>query len=302
VSRFAFVDRERARYPVNLLCALLRVSRSGYYAWAGRGPSTRRLADEVLAEQIRGFHTASRCTYGAPRIHDDLRDAGVRVGRKRVARIMREHGLEGVHRRSWRHATTADPAAQPAPDLLDRDFTATAPNQKWVADVTYVPTVAGWLYLAVVLDVFSRRVVGWAMDTHRKTRLVCDAVAMAVANRGGAEAGVVAGVIHHSDRGGEYTSRDLQIALRGCGALASMGSVADCFDNSMAEAFFATLETELFWVQPHRRFTTHRDAKLAIFDYVEVFYNRQRRHTSIGSIPPVTFEARHADHPGRLAA
>jgi putative transposase len=298
VSRFAFVDRERARYPVNLLCRLLSVSRSGYYAWGCRGPSRRRLADGVLAERIRGFHTASRCTYGAPRIHDDLRDAGIRVGRKRVARIMREHGWQGAHRRSWRHATIADPAAAPAPDLLDRNFHATAPNQKWVADVTYVPTVMGWLYLAIVLDVFSRRVIGWAMDTHRKTRLVCDAVAMAVATRGGQ----VAGVIHHSDRGGEYTSRDLEIALRQCGALASMGSVADCFDNSMAEAFFATLETELFWAQPHRRFTTHRDAKLAIFDYLEVFYNRQRRHTSIGSTAPVTFEARYADHPDVLAA
>jgi putative transposase len=226
VSRFAFVDRERACYPVNLLCSLLRVSRSGYYAWRDRPPSARAVADEVLTEQIKGFHDASRRTYGAPRIHDDLRDAGVKVGRKRVARLMRANGLQGVHRRSWRHATKADPAAVPAPDLLERDFTASAPNQKWVADVTYVPTVAGWLYLAVVLDVFSRRIIGWSMDTHRKTRLVCDAVAMAVAARGGQ----VAGVIHHSDRGGEYTSRDLELALRGCGALPSMGSVADCYD------------------------------------------------------------------------
>jgi putative transposase len=291
VTRFGFVDREKARYPVNLLCRLVKVSRSGYYAWAKRPPSRRNLADEVLAEQIHGFYTASRRTYGAPRIHDDLRDAGVQVGRKRVARIMRERDWQGVHRRSWRHVTTADPAAAPAPDLLDRDFTATAPNQKWVADVTYVPTVMGWLYLAVVLDVFSRRIVGWSIDTSRKTRLVCDAVAMAVTNRGG----TVAGVIHHSDKGAEYTSRDLELALRRCGALPSMGSVADCFDNSMAEAFFATLETELFWAQPRRRFDSHREAKLAIFDYIEVFYNRQRRHTSIGSIPPITLEARRAD-------
>ncbi|CAN5598048.1 hypothetical protein BH18ACT8_BH18ACT8_14870 [soil metagenome] len=297
MSRFCFVDRERVHYPVNLVCELLKVSRSGYYAWATRGPSRRKLADEVLAEQIAGFYRASRNTYGAPRIHDDLVDAGVRVGRKRVARIMRERGWQGVHRRSWRHATKADPAAVPAPDLLERDFTATAPDQKWVADVTYVPTVVGWLYLAVVLDVFSRRVLGWSMDAQRKTRLVCDAVAMAVANRGGH----VAGVIHHSDRGGEYSSRELEIALRSSGALPSMGSVADCYDNSMAEAFFATLETELFWAQPHRRFESHREAKLAIFDYLEVFYNRQRRHTSIGSIPPVTFETRHADGPGLAA-
>lgn len=297
MSRFAFVDREKACYPVNLLCRLLKVSRSGYYAWTSRAPSTRAVADEVLTEQIKGFYEASRRTYGAPRIHLDLIDAGVHVGRKRVARLMRVKGWQGAHRRSWRHFTKANPAAVPAPDLLGRDFTATAPNQKWVADVTYVPTVEGWLYLAIVLDTFSRRILGWSMDTHRKTQLVCDAVAMAVANRGGK----VAGVIHHSDRGGEYTSRDLEQQLRRCGALPSMGSVADCYDNSMAESFFATLETELFWTQPHRRFDSHRDAKLGLFDYIEVFYNRQRRHTSIGGIAPVTFETRHADTVGLAA-
>jgi putative transposase len=298
VTRFRFVDQERAVYPVNLLCRLLKVSRSGYYAWRQRPPSARRLADEVLAEQIRGFHLASRGTYGAPRIHADLADAGVRVGRKRVARIMRENGLEGVHRRGWRHGTTQrDLDARPAPDLLDRDFTATAPDQKWVADVTYVPTVQGWLYLAIVLDVFSRRIVGWSMDTHRKTQLVVDAVTMAVVNRGGR----AAGVIHHSDQGGEYSSRDLELALRRHGLLASMGSVGDAYDNSMAEAFFATLETELFWRQPRRRFDSHRHARLEIFDYIETFYNRSRRHTSIGSIAPVEFELRHGITAGMAA-
>lgn len=297
MTRFHFIDTEKAHYPVNLLCRLLTVSRSGFYAWSRRPPSARAVADEVLAEQIRRFWDASRKTYGAPRILLDLKDADINVGQKRVARLMRANGWQGVHRRSWKHATKADPAAVPAPDLLDRDFTATAPNQKWVADVTYVPTVMGWLYLATVLDVFSRRVIGWSMDTHRKTQLVCDAVSMAVANRGGK----VAGVIHHSDRGGEYTSRDLERELRRCGAFASMGSVADCYDNSMAESLFATIETELFWAQPHRRFESHRDAKLALFDYLEVFYNRQRRHTSIGGIPPVTFENRHAETFGLAA-
>lgn len=286
MSRFHFIDQERASYPVNLLCRLLKVSRSGFYAWRGRPPAARQVADEVLTEQIRGFHAASRGTYGAPRIHADLVDAGIRVGRKRVARLMRRAGLQGVHRRGWRHATRRDPDARPAPDLLDRDFTATAPDQKWVADVTYVPTVAGWLYLAVVVDVFSRRVVGWSMDTNRKTQLVVDALLMAVANRGG----TVAGVIHHSDQGGEYTSRDLELALRRHDALASMGSVGDAYDNSMVESFFATLETELFWAQTGRRFDSHRHAKLAIFDYLETFYNRRRRHTSIGNIAPITFE------------
>lgn len=293
MTRFRLVERERASYPVNLLCRCLKVSRSGFYAWAKRPPS----ADEVLTEQIRAFHNQSRCTYGAPRINDDLRDAGLHVSTKRVARLMRNAGLQGVHRRSWRHATKQNPARVPAPDLLDRDFTATGPNQKWVADVTYVPTVAGWLYLATVLDAFSRRIVGWSIDAHRKTQLVCDAVKMAIANRGGQ----VAGVIHHSDRGGEYTSGDLERALRKSGILASMGSVADCFDNSMAESFFATLETELFWAQPYRRFESHRDARLAVFDYIETFYNRQRRHTAIGSIPPVTYETRHAAQTGVAA-
>ncbi len=286
MSRFHFIDQERAWYPVNLLCRLLKVSRSGFYAWRGRPPSARQVADEVLTEQIRGFHKASRATYGAPRIHADLADAGIRVGRKRVARLMRQAGLQGVHRRGWRNTTRRDPDAGPAPDLLGRDFTATAPDQKWVADVTYVPTVAGWLYLATVLDTFSRRIVGWSMDTHRKTQLVVDAVAMAVTNRDGH----VAGVIHHSDQGGEYTSRDLEVALRRHGVAASMGSVGDCFDNAMAESFFATLETELFWAQPGRRFDSHRHARLEIFDYIETFYNRRRRHTSIGNIAPVTFE------------
>jgi putative transposase len=223
VSRFAFIDREKAHYPISLLASLLKVSRSGYYAWASRPPSKRAVADGVLTEQITRFHEASRRTYGAPRIHLDLAEAGVHVGRKRVARLMRAAGLEGVHRRAWRHGTKQKPEAVPAPDLLNRDFTASAINQKWVADVTYVPTTAGWLYLAIVLDAYSRRIIGWSMDANRKTELVCAAVAMAVANRGGQ----VAGVIHHSDRGGEYTSDDLERALRKAGALPSMGSVAD---------------------------------------------------------------------------
>lgn len=279
------------------MCRLLKVSRSGFYAWAKRQPSPRSVSDEVLTAQIVRFHQLSRHTYGAPRIRLDLADAGVCVGVKRVARLMRKAGIAGVHRRSWRHATKQDPTAEPAPDRLDRDFTATGPDQKWVADVTYVPTIMGWLYLATVMDVYSRRIVGWSMDSHRKTQLVCDALAMAVANRGGK----VAGVIHHSDRGGEYTSRDLELALRQSGVLSSMGSVADCYDNAMAESFFATLETELFWAQPLRRFETHREAKLAIFDYIETFYNRYRRHTSIGGISPVSFENRYAAENGVAA-
>lgn len=195
---------------MSLLCRLLEVSRSGYYAWTRRAPSKRQLADEVLAEQIKGFHEASRKTYGAPRIWLALRDADVHVGRKRVARLMRANGWQGVHRRSWgtpRGRTRTRCRRRTCwRGTSPRRGAATAPSQKCVADVTYVPTVAGWLYLATVLDVFSRRIVGWSMDSHRKTQLVCDAVSMAVANRGGQ----VAGVVHHSDHGGEYSSRDLE--------------------------------------------------------------------------------------------
>jgi putative transposase len=231
VTRYAFVDREKAHHDVRMLCRLVKVSRSGYYAWAkGRLASKRVLADEVLVEQIRTVHERSRGTYGAPRVHAELAEDGIRVGRKRVARLMRGQGLAGVSRRRWRvGCTQRDTAAALAPDLVSREFVADRPDELWVADVTYVPTLAGWLYLAVVLDVFSRRVVGWSMSGNRKTQLVVDAVTMAVARRGGD----VAGVIHHSDHGGEYSSHDLERALRRAGIVASMGSVGDCYDNGL---------------------------------------------------------------------
>ena len=290
MTRFAFVDREKALYDVTVLCQLLKVSRSGFYAWLSRPKSTRALADEVLTGQIREAFNANRKVYGSPRIHTELADAGVRVGRKRIARLMREAEIVGCHRRKRSYSITKqDPQAQSAPDLVDRKFVATRPNQLWVADVTYVPTVQGWLYLACVTDVFSRMVLGWSMASHRKTDLVVDAVTMAVQRRGGH----VPGVIHHSDRGGEYTSHALERELRRHHALASMGSVADCYDNALAESLFATLECELFDQQPGGRFETRRQAKLAVFDYLEAFYNPRRRHSALGQISPATFEARH---------
>jgi putative transposase len=290
VTRFAFIDREKAHHDVAALCRLLKVSRSGFYAWLSRPPSARALADEVLTVQIRAAFDDNRRVYGAPRIHAELADAGVQVGRKRVARLMRQAELVGCHRRKRSFSITrADPRAEAAPDRVDRRFVASAPNQLWVADVTYVPTVQGWLYLACVTDVFSRMVIGWSMASHRKTDLVVDAVTMAVHHRGGH----VPGVIHHSDRGGEYSSHALERQLRRHGALASMGSVADCFDNALAESVFATLECELFDQQPGGRFTTRREAKLAVFDYLETFYNPRRRHSALGHIAPATFEARH---------
>ena len=290
MTRFAFIDREKAHHDVTVLCRLMKVSRSGFYAWLSRPKSPRALADEVLTEQIREAFNANRKVYGSPRIHTELTDDGIHVGRKRIARLMRQDGIVGCHRRKRSFSITKqDPKAEAAPDRVDRKFVATRPNQLWVADVTYVPTVQGWLYLACVTDVFSRMVVGWSMASHRKTDLVVDAVTMAVSRRGGQ----VPGVIHHSDRGGEYSSHALERELRRHGALASMGSVADCFDNALAESLFATLECELFDQQAGGRFATRREAKLAVFDYLEAFYNPRRRHSSLGQISPAEFEARH---------
>jgi putative transposase len=294
VTRFTFVDREKALYAVAVLCRLLKVSRAGYYAWVARPPSAREVADDVLTTQIQDAFDANRKVYGSPRIHAELADADVHVGRKRVARLMREAEIVGCHRRRHKLGTTRqNPNAAAAPDLVDRQFAATAPNQLWVADVTYVPTVQGWLYLACVTDVYSRMVLGWSMASHRKSDLVVDAVTMAVHRRGGK----VPGVIHHSDRGGEYTSHQLERELRRHGALASMGSVADCFDNALAESVFATLECELFDQQPGGRFNSRHEAKLAVFDYLETFYNPRRRHSAIGQISPAAFEKHYAESP-----
>ncbi len=290
MTRFAFIDREKALYDLTVLCRLLKVSRSGFYAWLRRPLSARAIADQVLTEQIRAAYDDNRQVYGSPRIHAELADAGVRVGKKRVARLMRKAEIVGCHRRKRSFSITKqNPKAEAAPDLVDRKFIATRPNQLWVADVTYVPTVEGWLYLACVTDVFSRLIVGWSMASHRKTGLVVDAVTMAVVRRGGH----VPGVIHHSDRGGEYTSHQLERELRRHGALASMGSVADCFDCALAESAFATLECELFDSQPGGRFQTRRDAKLAVFDFLETFYNPRRRHSALGMRSPLAFEAAH---------
>lgn len=290
MTRFAFVDQEKALYAVTVLCSLLKVSTSGYYAWVSRPPSKRRVADAVLTVQIQEAFDANRKVYGSPRIYAELVDADVHVGRKRVARLMRAAGIVGCHRRKHKLGITQqNPNASAAPDLVDRKFTATAPNQLWVADVTYVPTVQGWLYLACVTDVYSRMILGWSMASHRKSDLVVDAVTMAVHRRGGK----VAGVIHHSDRGGEYTSHQLERELRRHGALASMGSVADCYDNAMAESLFATLECELFDQQPGGRFNSRHEAKLAVFDYLETFYNPRRRHSALGQIAPAIYEAKH---------
>ena len=239
MTRFAFIDREKACYDVTVLCRLLQVSRSGFYAWLRRAPSPRAVADQVLTEQIRTAFDDNRRVYGAPRIHAELTDAGVHVGRKRIARLMRQAGIVGCHRRKRSFSiTTQNPKAAPAPDLVDRKFVATSPNQLWVADVTYVPTVQGWLYLACVTDVFSRLVLGWSMASHRKTDLVVDAVTMAVHRRGGH----VPGVIHHSDRGGEggfkWSSQHLDLG----GADGQACRVDDGVDRAVADEVAGSTE------------------------------------------------------------
>ena len=251
----------RANYPIATLCRVLAVSASGYYAWLLRPPSARRVIDEVLLERIHAIHKKSRGTYGAPRIHAELVDEGWRIGRKRVARLMHEAGLEGVSRRKWISTTQRRPDARPAPDLVKRDFTADKPDQLYVADITYIPTWAGFLFFAVVLDVCTRRVVGWAMANHLRTELVLDALNMALQQR------QPANVIHHSDQGTQYTSIAFGRRCKQAGVRPSMGSVGDCYDNAMCESFFATLECELI---DRTTFRTHAEAKLAIFEFIEV--------------------------------
>jgi putative transposase len=283
---YRLIDAEKAHHGVSRLCRVLGVSRAGYYAWQDRPPSAQAVADQQLTEQIRGIHQRSRGTYGAPRVHAELRlDHGMHVARKRVARLMRAAGLVGCHHRRRRGLTRRDPQASPAPDLVGRRFTAAAPDRVWTADITYVPTWQGWLYLAVVLDVFSRRVVGWAMADHLRTELVLDALDMALWNRRPDP-----GLVHHSDQGCQYTSLAFGRRLHQAGLVASMGSVGDCYDNAVTESFFATLECELL---DQSRFATRSQARTAVFEYLEGFYNRRRRHSTLGYLSPADFERRH---------
>jgi putative transposase len=293
VTRFRFVEQERARYPVRILCRALGVSLSGYYAWRSRGPSARERSDAELAAKIRRSHARSRGTYGVPRVHADLAAAGCHVSRKRVARLMRRDHLAGVHRRRFVRTTIRDENAALFPDLVNRDFTATGPDRLWVADITALPTRSGSCYLASIVDAWSRRVVGWSMATHLRTELVTAALDAALVRRR-----PVDGLVHHSDHGTQYTSLAFGRRLRESGIAASMGSVGDCYDNALAESFFATLETELIdrsdWV-------TTSEAKAAVFEYIEVFYNRIRRHSSLGHISPEQFEERYRSSPAIVA-
>lgn len=273
------------KLPLRTVCRVLRVSPSGYYDWRDRAPSARSISDAVLTEQIRCVHQASDGTYGMPRVRAQLRHDGQCVSRKRVARLMRAEHIRGVSRRRGFTVTTErDQRARPAPDLVNREFRADAPNQLWVADMTYVPTWTGFLFLAVVLDAFSRKVVGWAMSDSMTTELVLQALNMALQTRR------PDGVIHHSDQGSQYTSIEFGKRCRDMGVRPSMGSVGDAYDNAMAESFFASLECELI---DRRIWKTKPEARTALFTWIEGWYNPRRLHSSLGYLSPLKFEERH---------
>ena len=281
MSCFRFIDAEKANYPVSLLCRVLKVSRSGYYAWLYRSPARRSVEDRSLTERIREVHESSRRTYGYPRVHAELNALGVQCGRRRVARLMREDGLHGCMRGKRRSTTRRDEHSPPAPDLVERCFVAARPDRLWLADITYLPTRQGFLYLAFILDACSRRIVGWAMANHLRAELVTEALEMAIWRRDPA-----GGLIHHSDRGTQYTALSFGERLQEAGIFPSMGRVGSALDNAMAESFVSTLKAEM----DERLFDSREEARTAAFDYMEGFYNTSRRHSSIGYMSPAEYE------------
>ena len=282
---FRFIAAERAVHSIKTMCRVLEVSRSGFHAWARRAPSARALEDERLIERIREIHRLNRKVYGSPRIHAELAlGDGVNVGRKRVERLMRQAGISGMIRRRHGRTTISVPGVRVCADLLDRDFATAAPNRVWVADITYLRTWQGWLYLVAVQDLYSRRIVGWSMADHMRTELVVDALEMALAQRRPAP-----GLIYHSDQGGQFVSLAFGQQARAAGIAQSMGSKGDCYDNSVAESFFATLKKELV---DRRSWPEKAELRSEIFDYIEAFYNRQRRHSTLGMLSPAEFENR----------
>ena len=283
--KFSFIKEHCKIWPVAAICRVLKVSRSGFYAWSRRHPSARQVRQEQLLDKIRKAHEENRELYGSPRVHRALLIDGVIVCRNTVARLMRLAKIRAKARRRYVPRTTDSRHSKPvAENVLDRDFAAAAPDRKWLADITYVPTDQGWLYLAGVLDVFSRRIVGWAMADHMKVGLVGDALKMALEHRqpDGDK------LLHHSDRGVQYASDDYQQILASEGITVSMSGRGDCYDNAMMESFWATLKAELIHQQ---QYPTHEAARRSIFEYIEVFYNRKRLHSSLGYASPESFEA-----------
>jgi transposase InsO family protein len=280
--RFAFIEAEKAVFPITQSCAVLGVSRAGFYAWRGRSLGERAAADQRLAVEVAAIHTESQRRYGSPRVHRELRARGQHVGRKRVARLMRRQGLRARVPRRFRTTTDSRHTLPIAPNILARRFEAAAPNRVWVTDITYLWTLEGWLYLVVILDLFSRRVVGWAMSERLTRHLALDALTMALTHRQPAH-----GLVHHSDRGSQYASHEYRRLLAAHGIVCSMSRRGDCWDNAVAESFFSTLKLELVYESAWR---TRAEARAAVFDYVEVFYNGTRLHSSLDYLSPVAFE------------
>lgn len=285
MSVFRLIEAEKAKYPVSVLCRVLKASRSGYYAWRERPPSRRSVEDASLTEKIREIHERSRRTYGYPRVHAEMKALGIECGRRRVARLMREDGIQGCMRGKRRSTTRRDGNAAAAPDLVDRRFLAASPDRLWLADITYLPTREGFLFLAFIIDACSRKVVGWAMANHLRAELVADALQMALWRRR-----PPSGVVHHSDRGCQYTALSFGERLEEAGMFPSMGRVGSALDNAMAEAFVASLKTEMELQTGGRTFADRRAARMAAFDYIEAFYNTRRLHSSIGNVSPADYE------------
>jgi putative transposase len=281
--RFRFIQQHTQRYSISMMCAVLEVSRSGYYAWRKRPSSARKQANEQLLAHIKAVFDWSRCTYGYRRIHVALMDQGVGCGRNRVAHLMRLAGLQGRRRRRYKVTTQSRHNFPVAPNLLNRDFLADAPNQKWVSDITYVRTVQGWLFLAAVLDLYARLIVGWAIESYLTDRLTLKALHMALNRRS-----PLSGLLHHSDRGRQYASKNYQLLLVNHGVVTSMSRTGNAHDNAPMESFFATIKTELI---NRRHYQTHREAKAEIFEYIEVFYNRQRHHSALQYLTPVDYDS-----------
>lgn len=282
--KFQFIDQHQNQFAIAVMCRVLSVSRSGYYAWRKRPASPRKMANDIVLEKIKAAHRKSRQTYGSPRIQAELVAQGIRCGHNRVARLMRLNGLRAKQKRAFKVKTTDSNHHQPvAANLLAQDFQTDQPDRKWLTDITYIATAEGWLYLAVVLDLYSRRIVGWAMSDCLERQLVIDALLMALQARRPPP-----GLLHHSDRGSQYASREYQALLTKYQLRCSMSRAGNCYDNAPMESFFSTLKSELIH---HRRYATRAEARADIFEFIEVFYNRLRRHSALAFQSPVMFES-----------
>ena len=284
--RYRFVDTHKKTWPVRLMCRVLNISTSGYYDWRGRSESAQSRSNRVLDSQIRQIYDEHKQRYGVPRITDELKDRRLRCSENRVARRMQKLGLKGIQAKKFKRTTDSDHDKPAAPDLIEQDFTALAANQKWVSDLTYIWTDEGWLYLAVIMDLYSRAIIGWSMGKRMTQQLMCDALTMALFRRGFPK-----GVIIHSDRGSQYCSKLYQGLIKNMGLRCSMGRRATCYDNAAMESFFHSLKVELIHRQ---RYKTRQSAKGAVFEYIEIYYNRKRKHSAIGYKIPMLFEQQNA--------